>query len=294
MTGFVKMDCYTGMRLRIGIDRSVSWQPNKFAGTHGARFSVMDNDGLADMVLAKRPKGSWVKITRHGEVLCYEKGSPVMLGSISSPPKLEFEKVDPDPEDPVPGMIWSGPFDGEYHHFCDDRFWVQNIHGKRCHYSECPAELRSALEKFKPLGGSFVVTPWRHVIGVIKPQPLPEAARSDWDAMSDEQHRLIQIRVKGARMLPVYICNWDDVWEVELDEPVDFSKPFTEEEISEMKGFLAQYSASPKVKTVEEEVKDAEEIEELLEESGEIEEVLDDDDFFTQGAMGLMYTPSDD
>ena len=95
-------------------------------------------------------------------------------------------------------------------------------------------------------------------------------------------------------MLPVYICNWDDVWEVELDEPVDFSKPFTEEEISEMKGFLAQYSASPKVKTVEEEVKDAEEIEELLEESGEIEEVLDDDDFFTQGAMGLMYTPSDD
>lgn len=94
-------------------------------------------------------------------------------------------------------------------------------------------------------------------------------------------------------MLPVYICNWDDGWEVELDEPVDFSKPFTEEEISEMKGFLAQYSASPKREAFEE-VEDAEEIEELQVDDEEIEEILDDDDFFKQGAMGLMYTPSDD
>ena len=84
-------------------------------------------------------------------------------------------------------------------------------------------------------------------------------------------------------MLPVYICNWDDGWEVELDEPVDFSKPLTEEEISEMKGFLAQYSASPERETVEE----------VPEDNEEIEELLDDEDFFEQGAMGLMYTPSD-
>ena len=288
MTDLVKMDCYTGMRIRIGFDRSVSWQPNKFAGTHGARFSVIDNDGLADMVLAKRPKGSWIKVNREGEVLCYEQGHPVMIGSISSPPKLEFEKIDPDPKDPVPGMVWSGPFDGEYHHFCDDRFWVLNIHAKRCHYSQYPSGLRSALERYKPLGGSFVVTPWRHVIGVIEPQPLPKETRSAWEGMSEKQRRLVLLKIKGAKMLPVYICNWDDEWQVELEEPVDYSKPLTEDEISEMKDFLAQFSSGYKPP------REPPEEDEDIPDAGVEEDWADDDDFFEEDALNLMYTPSED
>ena len=113
MTDFLKRVCYTGIRLRVGSDRGISWQPNKFAGNHGARFSLIDNDGLADMVLSKKPKGSWVKITRDSEVLCFEEGGPKKLGKLSSPPKLEFEKLNADPAEIEPGMIWSGPFDGE-------------------------------------------------------------------------------------------------------------------------------------------------------------------------------------
>ena len=287
MSDFAKMGCYTGMRLRVAIDRSVSWQPNKFAGTHGARFSIIDNDGLVDMVLAKRPKGSWVKITRDSEVMCFEQGKPVLIGTISSPPKLKFEKLESDPQDPVSGMIWTGPFDGEYHHFCDDRFWVLNMQAKRCHYKERPPGLRRALERFKPLGGSFVVTPWRHVIGLIEPQPLPEESRDQWEKMSKEERRLLQLKMKGANMLPIYICKWEDDWGVELDEPVDYSKPLTKEEIDDMVGFLSQFSSGSKKPSKSDE-------EEQIPDAGVEEDWADDADFFEEDALNMMYSPSDD
>ena len=95
----VKKRCYTGMRVRVSIDRSVSWQPNKMAGSHGARFAIEDKDGLAEMVLAKKTNGAWVKITRGGGVLCYEENGPSLIGRVSSAPKLNFAKIDPDPTD---------------------------------------------------------------------------------------------------------------------------------------------------------------------------------------------------
>ena len=102
------------------------------------------------------------------------------------------------------------------------------------------------MERFKPLGGSFVVTPWRHVIGLIEPQPLPEESRDQWEKMSKEERRLLQLKMKGANMLPIYICKWDDDWEIELDEPVDYSNPLTKEEIHNMVGFLSQFSSGSK------------------------------------------------
>jgi hypothetical protein len=286
MSDFANMGCYTGMRLRVALDRSVSWQPNKFAGNHGARFLVIDNDGLVDMVLAKRSKGSWVKVTRDSEVLCFEQGKPVLIGTISSPPKLEFEKLKADPQDLMPGMIWSGPFDGEYHHFCENRFWVSNIQTKRCHYQP-PSGLRRALERFKPLGGSFVVTPWKHVIGLIEPQPLPEESRDQWEKLSKEERRLLQLKMKGANMLPIYICKWDDEWEIELDEPVDYSKPLSKEEIDNMVGFLTQFSSESK-KPLKSDEEDGDS------DAGVQEEWADDADFFEEDALNLMYSPSDD
>ena len=191
MTDFLKRVCYTGIRLRVGSDRGISWQPNKFAEIteQGSHLSIMM--GLLIWCLQK-PKGSWVKITRDSEVLCFEEGGPKKLGKLSSPPKLEFEKLNADPAEIEPGMIWSGPFDGEYHHFCGDRFWVMNVNNKRCHYKSVPEELRSLLERRKPLGGSFVVNPWGYVIALIEPQPLPKEAVEQWENFSREERRLLQ------------------------------------------------------------------------------------------------------
>ena len=55
-------EIFQGMKLRVGMDRSISWAPNKFAGNHGAQFKVIDNDGLVDIVLKKRPNGSNIKL----------------------------------------------------------------------------------------------------------------------------------------------------------------------------------------------------------------------------------------
>ena len=46
-------------------------------------------------------------------------------------------------------------------------------------------------------------------------QPLPEEAAERWSEMSKEEKRLLQIEAEGSGMLPIYICRWDDEWEVE-------------------------------------------------------------------------------
>ena len=291
MTDFLKRVCYTGIRLRVGSDRGISWQPNKFAGNHGARFSLIDNDGLADMVLSKKPKGSWVKITRDSEVLCFEEGGPKKLGKLSSPPKLEFEKLNADPAEIEPGMIWSGPFDGEYHHFCGDRFWVMNVNNKRCHYKSVPEELRSLLERRKPLGGSFVVNPWGYVIALIEPQPLPKEAVEQWENFSREERRLLQIKQKGAKMLPIYITKWKSEWDIILEKPVDFSKPLSKQEEEEMMVFFSQFSGPSKQSAVPENQQES--TEESVRDDVE-EDWADDSDFFEEDALYLMYSPSDD
>ena len=63
----------------------MTWQPSKDAGRHGATFIVKENEGLADMV-HKRPKGSTVKVTRDGGVLCYENQGPSLIGKIPKTP----------------------------------------------------------------------------------------------------------------------------------------------------------------------------------------------------------------
>jgi|TARA_B110000438_G_scaffold173177_1_gene165488 hypothetical protein len=280
------MEILQGMKLRVGTDRVVSWAPNKFAGNHGAQFNLINNDELVDLVLAKRPNGSNVRLNRNGEILVYDEGKSQIIGNMNLPLKIEFEKLNPDPKDMATGMMWVGPFDGEYHHFCDSKFWIKNINGKRCHYKKVPKQLKSKLERFKPTGGSFVVTPWHHVVALIVPQPLPKEARSQWENMSKEERRLLQIKKAGANMLPIYICKWDKDWEIELDEPVDFNKPLSESEKKEMSSFLSQFSSNKSRSYSNDSVPS--------EPANVEEEFTDDDEFFNNSALDMMFTPSDE
>ena len=279
-------EIFQGMKLRVGMDRTISWAPNKFAGNHGAQFKVIDNDGLVDIVLKKRPNGSNIKLNRDGEVIIYEDSKPVKIGKISSPPKINFEKLEPNPTNMVSGMMWVGPFDGEYHHFCESRFWLTNINRKRCHYKEVPNELKNKLERFKPTGGSFVVTPWGHVIALIEPQPLPKESRSQWENMSKEEKRLLQIKKAGAKMLPIYICQWKNDWKIELEDPIDYNKPLSQNEREEMMSFLSQFgmkdSSKDNINTTPSEPANVE------------EDFTDDDSFFADINDNIMITPSDD
>ena len=183
-----------------------------------------------------------------------------------------------------PGMIWSGPFDGETHHYFNSKFWTKNVNRHRCHWDEVDSHLQKMLQKFKPQGGSFVITPWNHVIALIEPTPLPISIEEQWKKLTKEQRRLIQIKQKSVQMLPVYICKLDEGFAIKLNEPLDYSKPLSKNELGEMLDFLSQFSTSETMTIPEKE----DEIDDDVE-----EDWSDDEDFFEDTALDYMYTPSE-
>ena len=84
------LDCYLGMRLTVAMDRTVSWQPNRFAGNHGARFNLSNAGRIAEIVLAKYPKGATVKLNRHGKLVKFNKDRTIIeLGNIDNLPTID-------------------------------------------------------------------------------------------------------------------------------------------------------------------------------------------------------------
>ena len=85
-------------------------------------------------------------------------------------------------------------------------------------------------------------------------------------------------------MLPIYICKWDDGWEVELEEPPDYSKPLSKGELDQMMGFLSKWSSIGETPSKEEEEAPDPEVE---------EDWADDSDFFEEDALNISYSPSE-
>ena len=79
-----------------------------------------------------------------------------------------------------------------------------------------------------------------------------------------------------------------DDWEIELDEPVDYSKPLSKQEIGDMLDFLKQFSdpstpkSEPSIEVKEEEKPDDVE-----------EDWSDDEEFFDEEGLDILYTPSE-
>jgi len=284
MIEYETLQCYLGMRFQITHERVVYWQPNRFTGRHGARYNASNTDDLLGVVLKERPKGSTVKLSRQGIVFAYSKEGIINLGKIDSFPVLD--KLNVDPNHMIPGKIWVGPFDGEVFHFCDNRVWVNDIKGRRCHWKNAPIELINALSRYKPLGGSFIITPWNHVIALIEPIPLPLEAEEQWKTLTKDERRMIQIKQKNIQMLPIYVCKFNSEWKVALDEPVDFSKPLTKDEVDDMLDFLSQFSSEPKLVPAPEKDDSKDEL------GGVEEDWSEDDSFFEDYDMNVMFTPA--
>ena len=114
----------------------------------------------------------------------------------------------------------TGPLDGEIHHWFNGKVWTKNIQGKRCHWKHIPSELQSALKRFKPEGGSFVITCWGNIAALIQPKPLPPEAREQWSKLSEDEKRLLQIKQKSIQMLPIFLGKFNSEWEIVLENPV--------------------------------------------------------------------------
>ena len=240
---------YSGLRLHVSPDGKLSWQPSRYAGNHGARYEVTDTSGLAKSVLEKRPSGGGIRITSRGEVLFWNKNKPESMFQLDEIPKLQMPPFDLEPKDLTPGMIWSGPYDGERHHFFNGRAWSRTSDRKRCYWKGIPESLLSVLERFKPEGGHFLITPWRQVIALIVPKPLPKEARDQWASMTKEEQRLLQLKKQSTSMLPIFLGMLDEGFEVTVDPPVDYSTPLTASELNEMEDFLSQFDLNPSSRT---------------------------------------------
>lgn len=289
-------DCFLGMKIRVDDKGECTWQPNRFAGNHGARFSMETDGGIGNQVLSFFNQGGNVRITRDGTIHYRTKDGVVRKNGAFEPADITMPPFDLKGETLKPGMIMTGPFDGELHHWFNGKVWTKNIHGKRCHWKNIPDELYHALSRFKPEGGSFIVTCWGNIAALIQPKPLPEAARAQWGNMAEQERRLLQIKQKSIQMLPIYLGKFNPDWSIELQDPVDYSKPISEEEMDEMVDFLAKYGIVDKTETPDQSVADLPSQKEKHEEPADAPELEDwaedDDDYFSEG-LDLLYAPGE-
>ena len=145
---------YSGFKLHVNSKGVVTWQPNRYAGNHGARYEVKGAETISKKVLAAKPKGSGIRITSNGEVLHWAEGKPQVLFTQKSVPNFEMPPFNLRPN-LVPGNIWPGPYDGERHHYFNDKIWLRTSDRRRCYWTNPPASLLTVLEKYKHEGGAF-------------------------------------------------------------------------------------------------------------------------------------------
>jgi hypothetical protein len=287
-------DCFIGMKINVDDRGNCSWQPNKFAGNHGARFSLENDGGIGKAVISKYPKGANIRITRDGCLHFRTKDGIDRLKNKFQPQKISIPPFDLVGDNLSPGMIMTGPLDGEMHHWFNGKIWTRNIHGKRCHWKEIPDELLSSLKHRKHEGGSFVITCWGNIAALISPKPtVPKEAREQWLKLAEEEKRLLQIKQKSIQMLPIFLGKFNPEWQIELEDPVDYSKPLTTEEIDEFEDFLLQYGIGEKSsssKTKEPEIHISEE---KSEEVPELEEWAEEDESFFGDGLELLYSPGE-
>ena len=286
-------DCFIGMKIKVDDRGNCSWQPNKFAGNHGARFSLENDGGIGKAVISKYAKGANVRITRDGCLHFRTKDGIERLKNKFKPQKISIPPFDLVGDNLTPGMIMTGPLDGEMHHWFDGKVWTRNIHGKRCHWDQIPEELESALNRFKSEGGSFVITCWGNIAALIQPKPLPPEAREQWSKLAEEEKRLLQIKQKSIQMLPIFLGKFNPEWQVALDDPVDYSKPISENEMAEMDDFLSQYGIGAKSSNSKIKEQEIDNSEEKSEEVPELEEWAEEDESFFGDGLELLYSPGE-
>tara|TARA_B100000767_G_scaffold53912_1_gene49583 strand:+ start:1314 stop:2192 length:879 start_codon:yes stop_codon:yes gene_type:complete len=286
-------DCFIGMKIKVDDRGNCSWQPNKFAGNHGARFSLVNDGGIGKAVISKYAKGANVRITRDGCLHFRTKDGIESLKSKFNPQKISIPPFDLVGDNLSPGMIMTGPLDGEMHHWFNGKVWTRNIHGKRCHWKQIPTELESALNRFKPEGGSFVITCWGNIAALIQPKPLPPEAREQWSKLAEEEKRLLQIKQKSIQMLPIFLGKFSPEWQVALEDPVDYSKPISDDEMAEMDNFLSQYGIGEKSSNSKSKEQEIDNSEEKSEDVPELEEWADEDESFFGDGLELLYSPGE-
>ena len=233
---------YRGTKYHCTPDRAFWWQLPDRQNMATVRVEAKSGFGdLADAFLSIRPEGGSLRITETRAVLTRMPTTweAIYVGQYNVP--LVFDSVDVSGIGVQPLGLWPAFYDGARYSYKNGRLWWKNpTDGVWQETRErLPSRIESRFRKVKPQGGSVRITENGKVLTLIRPQPLPTGMRDQYDALTNLQKRLIEVKVRNVELLPVFLGEYSDGFT--LNEAINLSDPLTPQEEVELMGFLSQY-----------------------------------------------------
>lgn len=233
---------YRGYRLQTNPDGDVWWQV--YNGTERLYVEPTPDDLVKDL-LARKRLGGRVRVTEDNAVITrVEDGdeyNDIYVGDLDLSGKLVPEdqteySVDIQPEGLASGDLWPSVYDGAKYSFSEDRVWWQHpkTHKRHPVETDLSDSIFSTLQRLKPTGGSFRVTPWNDVITLVEDPPNPDRVREQLHNLPRVIKNIIVLRrERGVERLPLYIGSIDTV-PIEVSEPRSLTDALSPEERAQL------------------------------------------------------------
>ncbi len=237
---------YRGTKYHCKPDGEFWWElPDR---QNMATVKVVATDGfqqVADAYLSLRPEGGSLRITETGVVLTRmptDTWDAVYVTDYDVP--LEFASVDVLGSGVAPLGLWPSFYDGARYSYKGGRLWWKNsADGVWQETREpLPRDIEARFRQVKPDGGSIRVTENGKVLALIAPQPLPPGLKGQYEALTDTQKRLIEVKMRNVALLPVFLGEYAGGFT--LHEAIDLSAPLTPGEEADLMAFLSQYGGA--------------------------------------------------
>jgi hypothetical protein len=233
---------YRGFRLQTNPDGDVWWQV--YQGTDRL-FVDPTPEGLVENLLTLKRLGGRVHITEHNQaIIRVEAGDhyeEIYVGEVPIEGKLVPREapehaIEINPTGLAVGDLWPSVYDGAKYSFSGDRVWWRNPQTHKHHPVETtlPSDVLSQLQRLKPRGGSFRVTPWNDVITLVEKPPNRKQARKQLhDLPRVIKNIIIMRRERDVEMLPVYVGSVETT-PIEIREPRSLTDRLSPEEQSQL------------------------------------------------------------
>lgn len=234
--------CYRGYRLQTNPNEEVWWQA--YQGTDRLYLDPIPESLIDDLIGIKR-LGGRIHVTEDGSVITRveedDSYEATYVGEIDLRGELvpedgEQYAIDVRPSDLSSGDLWPSVYDGAKLSFGGDRVWWQNPQTHKRHPVEdsLPSDVLGPLQRLKPNGGSFRVTPWNDVITLVENPPNTDEIQEQLQALPRVIKNIILLRrERGVEMLPIYVGRLEET-PLSIGEPKSLTDALTPSERAQL------------------------------------------------------------
>lgn len=233
---------YRGYRLQTNPDGDVWWQA--YQGTDRLFLDPVPEE-IVDALLEIKHLGGRVRVTEGNDVLTKveedDSYKTVWIGKTSLSgelvPRDESEYSIPVVPDSIDASdLWPSVYDGAKYSFGPggERIWWANPNTHKRHpvQTPLPKEVKTVLNRFKPQGGSFRVTPQNDVLSLVDIDQLSAGARAEFDDLPRVVKNLISLRKDrgGVEKIPIYVGSLDTT-PLSVGDPPSLTDPVSTDEL---------------------------------------------------------------